>query len=202
VAERAELTGGCGVYAEVESDDRVDDEQLAAEMADGLLARKGREEKTISFRTRTIGGQPGQILKVNVPEHQALGEYLIEKVAFRWEGTNPDDCWKFEITAKSGVYAGSWADWYRRLWQATRPPTVGENQHLRISRKFRDKLKATDVLTTVMDLKQLSSYLLDPWSVHVYGVSPIGTTLQLNADFGITSAHVQGPRYGMPTEMS
>lgn len=188
IAARMAIEGGTGVYVDVESDENVDDADLAAAKVAGLLRKFGRVPVEVSFETDVDGFKAGQLLNVNLPEHGLSGQYLISNVDF---GPVGDSFFRYQIKALDGEHLGGWVKFFKALAFVNRKAfAISENEKLLLLRQARDQFTLSDSMNT---LDALQLYTLDATSFYIAGISRIGGRRQSSVN---TSVFDDGPYYG------
>lgn len=87
IAERAALEGGSGRYEEIEklthptSNAPADVRLLAFGYAQLRLATSGALRRTVKCRVRGWGFRAGQVVTLNVPQVDAVGEWIVQRAA-------------------------------------------------------------------------------------------------------------------------
>lgn len=171
IAARRVIEQGSGATVDVESDEKLNDAELAEEKVASLLRRYGRIPNTVRYSCFTPGFQAGQLLSVNLPDHGIAGDYLIDQVTLRWHGYDPDghELYAYEVSAVEGEFLGGWADFFRRQASRGRPFTVRENESLTLLVQSRDPVSVGDQILTSAPLgsvlDDVYSYLAvdGPW---------------------------------------
>ena len=197
ILERQQVEGGTGIYAHVESDENIDDDGLAEEKVDGLLRRYADITDSVSFSTLDEGFQTGQLLTVNLPEHELQGEFLITSVGLGFKGfdDNQDEVYEYRVEAVSGEFLGGWASFFKRLAQRGRPLTIRENDTILLIRARRDEVSITD---TVDVDDPLGAYTTDTASSLIVGGFWVGQR-NVAANFDLSTLEVMvGPKVGRP----
>jgi len=141
---------------------------LAEEKVDGLLRRYAHIPDEVNFTTTLSGFSSGQIMSVNLPEHELEGEFLITDVQLRFLGydDNQDEVYNYAVRVVDGEFLGGWTDFFKRLARRGRPFSIRENEDLLLIRDFHDVIEITDTIGTS---DPLGSYTTDTSSVIIEG---------------------------------
>ncbi len=113
VSERQSVEGGSGVYENLETDSRIEDQTMGNAHADALLRKYGELATVLSFQTEINGLRSGQLLTVDLPTLGVYNEeYLITSVQTRDVGGQ----WaQYTVQACSGEHLGGWVQFFRNL---------------------------------------------------------------------------------------
>lgn len=74
------IQGGDGIYEHLLVDESLRTIEAAEALGEADLREHSNPKVKGSFETEVPGWQPGQILSINLPERQAVGTYLVQKV--------------------------------------------------------------------------------------------------------------------------
>jgi hypothetical protein len=181
-----------GVYTEVEEDDSIDDTNLAIERINGLLRRHSQIEDTVVFQTDVDGFLIGQRLRVNMPDINATGDYLITNVR---KAYIEDTLLRYDITAVKGESQGGWADFYKRLARKGRPFTIRESDSLLLLRERASTLIVGDAQSLTDPLQAWGVDIVTHW---IFGQSKIGGRRDSAVNAADTGGVVFGPAIGFP----
>jgi hypothetical protein len=184
IEARADLEDGVGVYCDIESDDSIDDIDMALERAYGLLRTYGRAPAKLSVETDTNGFRAGQVLTVNLASHGISGQFLIQSVSFR---SVAEKFFRYAIEGTEGDGEGSWVDFWRRLAQRTRPPVIGDNETLYMVKQPKDGIILGESISTT---EALAAYTTDVYTYAMIGGYCLGKIT--------TDNKVHGPIMGTP----
>lgn len=133
--ERKQLEGGTtsGIVEAVDDDPDLNSRDAAFQRANALLQRYGVVGRTLRFRTRRGGLQPGQLLTVHLPD---LGLDGVPMLITSIETSDEDTVLWRDVTAVEGSAAGSWVKLFKTM--ATRGRTfvpkvnIGEERVLTV----------------------------------------------------------------------
>jgi hypothetical protein len=187
---RATLENTSGVYMHSETDDRIDDEDMAWERVSGWLRRYARTATKVSFRTRLDGFASGQMLVVNRPEYDISGDFLITSVQFSAVGSTEFD---YQVEAIKGEGEGGWVEFWRKLAAKLGPQNLRENDLLLLFAGAHSGMVIGDAANVG---GFINNYLFDPYSVMQFS-----TSWETNASaFAIVrgDGSIDGPRIGLP----
>ncbi len=143
IADRAATESNTGVYEAILDDQNIDKLDLAIDKADGLLRRFATIPKKIMFTTRQAGLVQGQLLTVNMTEHNLNETMLIESVSYRYDNGGGE----YAVTALSGESFGGWVDFFRKLANAGRQYVVRENEVLTVLKRFKEQIEFSDSMS-------------------------------------------------------
>jgi len=123
--------GGTGYVEDVADEPNITNRDAAFQLANKKLQKYAIIGRRLRFRTRRSGLQPGQLLTVNLPEHDFDNdELLVESVTVTEE---QNTLW-YDVVAVEGPEQGSWAKMFHAM--ATRGQAfverinIGEDQVL------------------------------------------------------------------------
>lgn len=184
VDARVVLEGGPGIYTDLESDDSITDAEMALERVYGLLRRHCRTPAEVRFETDTNGFRAGQVLNVDLSKHGLSGQFLIQSVDFR---SIAEKFFRYTVKAVEGEGDGSWVDFWRKLAQRTRPPSVGDNESLFFVRQPQDGVILGEYVVTV---QAIADYTADYYTYAMVGGYCLGKIT--------TDGKVVGPIIGTP----
>lgn len=193
VDARAAVEGTSGTYVDVESDDEIDDFDLANELTQALLRRNGRIPRSITCKTTTPGYQAGQLVEVFLPEYGASGDWLIQRVEWEFHGWDEEEPFRYLLEVVNGEPPGGWAEFYRRAADKGRRLIHAENEKIHSLYHFRDTLRLSDTLH-VLDGDVASTWPENWLMLMVYGMASIGRQRQGELT---GSGKVAGPLYGL-----
>lgn len=111
IQKRKEKEGGSGIYENVYSKKGLNTIDGLTAVALNELRKFGNFSKKITFTTRRPGLQAGQLISVNLPEHNLTGDLLIISVNYKEEGKF--DNFKFFVTAITSEVVGGWTEFFR-----------------------------------------------------------------------------------------
>lgn len=186
VESRKSVEGGTGVYANVESDDKIDGRQIGEERVEGLLRRFGRIPVVIGFETDFQPFASGQIMNVNLSDHAISNQqFLITRVNIRLVGTN---VLRYHMEMIDGEQGESWVEFFKKR---NAPFIENENEKINILKTRSDVLNATDTMGTGTSLQ---TWTTDPYGAYVMGKSSVGTRKFDNS--------LVGPLFGVPANMT
>ena len=129
------LDGTTGIVEEVETDTTISFVSSGLAKTSALLTRYAAQGTILEFMTKQTGYAPGQLVTVNLPDHQLYNvQMLIEDVqaSDQIDGFN---IW-YTIKAVSGPYDQSWVDFFKVLFKSTAQANsinVGVSQSVVIS---------------------------------------------------------------------
>jgi hypothetical protein len=111
VTDRALVEGGTGIYEEIIDQKQIDNKDAAMDFAQGLLTRYGTIPSKVFIYTDQFKNA-GKICKIEIPELDINGNYLITKVTI-----NEISCGKirYNIELASGQDFGSWVEFFRQF---------------------------------------------------------------------------------------
>jgi hypothetical protein len=127
---RVAAEGGTGLYEEVDQAANIDTEAAALEYASAKLRRYATLNGEIAFMTPTPGLRAGQLLPVNLPEHDVAGDYLITEVTLADGGLGVHGRWEYSVRAVSGEAVGGWIQFFKRLADKGQSYVIRDNEVL------------------------------------------------------------------------
>jgi hypothetical protein len=120
--------GGTGIVEEAHSDPAISTAGQGFQLAGALLNRYAQIGRTLSFRTRSSGLAPQQLLTVNLPPAWGMtgAQALIESVGLS-EDTN---WWVYDVKALIGPVNDTWVQYFQRIANplGTLPGSAGTSQ--------------------------------------------------------------------------
>ena len=145
ITDRVSIEGGTGVYEAIEEDMSIESQDTAKDKADALLRRYGTIPQRLYITTDSTGFKAGQLVNVNVTEHDLDGTYLIQSVTKNTLGKG--DVIRSTITALSGENIGGWVDFFRKIIESGKEYVIRENEVLIRILSFSDDITISDDLT-------------------------------------------------------
>ena len=109
---RAEIEGGSGIHHNIVDASEITTSAEASSLANALLRRYAVIPKIVEFSTNRSGLRVGQKLELNLPEHDAVGTYLIDNVRISDEGVSR---LRWDIVALSGEHLEDPIAFWRKL---------------------------------------------------------------------------------------
>lgn len=188
IQSRKAVETGTGIYAQVEEDESVDDEQMAREKVAGILKRYGKLRAKVTFGTFEAGFRSGQLMRVRLPQHGIDDMFLITAVRATYR---EDTLWEYRVEAAQGEYPGSWVDFYKRLANKGRKLSIREDEVLYALKAPKDGVLLGDRVSTET---ALADYLSDYCYRMIWGLSRIGG--RRDATPGDPDQTGDGVRYG------
>lgn len=171
IEARIAIEGGKGVYMHVESDEDLDDRDLAIDKSEELLNRFGAIPTTITVETHTFGIDEGHLVPVENPGLEISGTYLAEDVSYRDVGAEHLLC---RATLIDGEVVGGWVEFFRRVIEGGQSVSIRENEKLTLARKVREVVTLSDSLVDSTDPNDLADPEDDPFTVAMVGRSSLG----------------------------
>lgn len=120
-------TGDTGLYEDVEENSLIDDGDLALEFANSRLKRYAKINTRVSFRTMKKGLQAGQLIPIDLPEHEVNGEFLISSVQIQ---VDVNGLVFYNIECVDGEDVGGWENFFKQLARASKTYVIRENEVL------------------------------------------------------------------------
>jgi hypothetical protein len=166
VGYEAGLDGSTGKVEEVEADSTITSLANGYAEAGQLLTRYATQGTQLQFNTLTPGFAPGQLITVNLPDHNLINvQMLIESVnaSDQVDGLN---IW-YSVTAVLGPYDVGWVDFFSKLLAQQAPANsinVGVGQSLTILQQFTGSVSITASFTATVKACPLPSPTLYPSS--------------------------------------
>lgn len=105
------ITGGTGIYENVEYQPNIDSRAAANEFASGLLQKYGSIEKKLKIRSRTKY-DVGSIVAINSTKLNINDNFLLESADLDYVNMSE---WWYSYTFLSGESRGSWVEFFRKL---------------------------------------------------------------------------------------
>lgn len=124
IAAQAAIEGGTGLYEAVASKRGLNTLDALSEIAVEELRKYEEMGRKITFNTRRSGLVAGQIIPVDLPEHDLNGDLLITSVSFQESGT--PDKYIFNVQAVSGEAVGGWVDFFSKILTPDNSITLAE----------------------------------------------------------------------------
>jgi len=146
IAERQSVEGGSGRYEQLENFTNLDGQDLALEKARGLIRKFGRIPNVLRFGTDVPGLQAGMLLPVNLAELGLSGNWLIESVHIRPEGT----FLRYEGEAVDGAHLGGWIEFWKKFYESDRQFIARENEVINSLIDAQDLVAITDSVTATL----------------------------------------------------
>jgi hypothetical protein len=196
IQERRAIEGGTGVDVDVETDQKIDDADLAEEKVVALLRKYARIPNMVDFYTFTHGFKAGQLLSVRLPEHSIEGEFLIDEVTLKFKALRDsgEEIYQYNVSTVEGEFLGGWVDFFRRQSTKGRPFVIRENEKLLLLRQAIDTIGLADFVSFV---QPLGSFKLDLSSNLICGGPWAGGARQTSVT-DLTPAYYYGARCGTP----
>lgn len=171
IAARSAIEGGSGIYESVEDDDSIESRAFALQKASGILRRFAKVPVIVKFETDTNGLKAGQLLNINIPNLNLLGDFLIDEVKARDMNAV---LLRYTVTALSGEHLGSWFEFFRTLQEAGRTLSLNETETLGLIRKLTETIKLTETFNTIDALAAASADTRScwTWGFATWGKSP------------------------------
>jgi hypothetical protein len=120
--------GGTGIVEEAHSDASITTTAQGFQLAGALLARYARIGRRLSFRTRSSGLAPQQLLTVILPPAWGMAnvQALIESVTV----SEDNYWWVYDVTALIGPVSDTWVQYFQRIANplGTLPGNAGSQQ--------------------------------------------------------------------------
>lgn len=119
---------GTGIVEEAHTDATITTSAQGFQLAGSLLSKYAQIGRTLSFRTRSSGLAPQQLLSVNLPPawNMAGTQALIESVTVTEDGL----WWLYDVKALVGPVNDTWVQYFQRIANplGTLPGTSGTQQ--------------------------------------------------------------------------
>ncbi len=126
IENRKAIEGGTGIYEQVETADELTTLNGILDLAVDKLRKFAKTQKTISFLTFRAGLRPGQIIKVDLPEHKIHDEeFLITHTTFA--DVDGSGIYSWSVEAVSGEALGGWTQFFKKLVKRSEPFIFTEN---------------------------------------------------------------------------
>lgn len=124
VTNRQLIEGGTGLVEDVEDTAKTTTSEAAFEIAQAKLDKYGVIGRRLTFRTKRKGLDTGQLLTVNLPEHNLINaEMFIESISI----IKLEDGFYYTVTAIEGPEMGSWTQIFYNLALKTKEFIIREN---------------------------------------------------------------------------
>ena len=124
ILARQAIEGGTGIYEAYDERATVDTSQAANEVVDGLLRKYGRIPNILTYQTNYRGLRAGMTQKVNIPSRNISGDFLIERVVARADGSFMN----YSVTAVDTEDPGGWKQFFAKLIDGVRGFSIRENE--------------------------------------------------------------------------
>ena len=124
ILARQAIEGGTGIYEAYDERATVDTSQAANEVVDGLLRKYGRIPNILTYYTNQHGLRAGMTQNVEIAERGVSGDFLIEKVAARANGS----LMNYSVTAIDTEDPGGWKQFFGTLIDGSRGFSIRENE--------------------------------------------------------------------------
>lgn len=124
IVDRQDIEGGSGIVEDVADEMTSTTREAAFEVANAKLKKYGVIGRRLSFRTRREGLFAGQVLTVNLPEHNINAEMLIESVSISTEQNTV--VW-YDVTCAEGPEQQSWTKMFEVMATRGQSFVVREN---------------------------------------------------------------------------
>ena len=112
IENRKTVEGGTGWYEAVNEEPHLTTAEAAFQGANALLKRYAMFGHVLSFDTLLTGLHTGQLVQVNLPAIDAVGEYLIRKVQYRDICATGHD-YVFSVEAVTCFAADTWTKFFK-----------------------------------------------------------------------------------------
>jgi len=165
--QRADESGGSGIWEAIEDDERIEDAAFALERASGLLNRYGRFPEILSIQTDAGRLRAGQVQNIELDRESIIGEYLIQSCKARDQG---DNTLVYSYKCVDGAMVGGWVAFFKKLAQGGRTFEIRDNEIFVIMREKNVRLDISDSATG-STTSGLSAFTLDPYSVFLVASS-------------------------------
>ena len=139
------IEGNSGIVEDIADENNSTTREAAFEIANAKLQKYGVIGRRLKFRTRRAGLWAGQILTVNLPEHDMSAEMLVESVSISTEQNTV--VW-YDVTCAEGPEQQSWTKVFETM--ATRGQTfvvrenISDDEILIILQSFSKTWESTD----------------------------------------------------------
>ena len=155
IERRKAVEGGTGVYERVVDDQNINKQDLAEDKGAGLIRRFGFIPKIITFvfdqEAIDTAGSPletGQLMSIDLPEHNLIGDYLIEQIS---ASVLQDNTMRYTVRLLDGEAVGTWIEFFKKLAESGRRFVIRENEVLVILRSMSDALILSESLVSVTE---------------------------------------------------
>ena len=165
ITERQGVEGGSGLYEQLESFTNLDGQDLALDKARGLLDKFGRLPNVLRASTDVPGLQAGMLAPANLSELGLSGNWLIESVRIRNQGT----FLRYDIEAVDGEHLGGWVEFWKKFYESDRQFVARENEVINSLIPADDVVACTDSVTAT-----LATGVTGEWGVDEFGTGEFG----------------------------
>lgn len=142
ISERAGIEGGSGLYERIDSDESIEDRDLATDKANGLLRKFSSIQESISYGTYDFGIRAGQLQGIVQTDEDVSGTYLIADTTIVWSASRND--FIVTVRALSGEQLGGWQAFFRKLFASQNRFTLRENEVVLQAISASEQLNFTD----------------------------------------------------------
>lgn len=126
IQARQAIEAGSGIYERIDSDESIEDRELAATKAAGLLRKYGAIPESVAYTTYTHGIRAGMLQTILRSEDAVDGEYLVVDVTMTWSVDR--NGWVIRVQTTSGEELGGWRNFFKKLFASGTKFTIRENE--------------------------------------------------------------------------
>ncbi len=130
IEARKAISGGTGLYENLENRSEIDTDDAALEYSSGLLRKYAAIQKAVMFDHYTAY-EPGQLVTVTLAAHGISAEQmLVSDVTVVVQPTSAGEIFLYQVKLVSGENLGGWVQFFKKLVERTASFTIRENELL------------------------------------------------------------------------
>ncbi len=147
VNARQAVEGGTGIYERIETDESIEDVDLAQDKTAGLLRKFATIQGIVNYTTQVYGLRAGQLQNIVQTQDTVSGDYLLADVTITYDVALAR--FVYTVKALSGEQLGGWQAFFRKLFASGNRFTLRENEVVLQAFSVGDNLLFTDAINFI-----------------------------------------------------
>jgi hypothetical protein len=113
IADRIAIEGGTGIYEAIDTEPKINNQDLALEIAQGKLRKFSKVERELTYETYTAGLFAGQLQIINLSRYNINnGEFLIDRMSI--QDLDGQGTFVHSVHAVDGESFGGWTEFFKQ----------------------------------------------------------------------------------------
>jgi hypothetical protein len=158
IDSRALIEGNSGKYENIYKETQIDNTTQAIEYGNSLLKKYGEIKDTVNFKTKTIGIEAGQLLRI-VKTAYDIDDYFLVRAVTMTQYTQTEI--EYSVECLDGAAVGGWERYFLELIKSSKDYSINDTDVLIIALNLNEKIKDSGQTTIyTYDILYMSDTLL------------------------------------------
>jgi hypothetical protein len=172
IQNRKNIEGGSGRYSALYTDAEVEDADVAQDLAEMLLAKRGRINTILRITTHKMGLLPGQLQTIDLPTPEGIDDdFLITQVSINHVGLRH---YNVSYQCIDNDLPGGWPEFFKTLLDTGRQSVVGGNEIISDIAQVFESIEIADDSSGTASGDSRGTSANDPYTVFQVGTAVIG----------------------------